>query len=90
MSTKRRRKVEYGTVDIPDEAFAPENVRVRISIMIPGDVLDAVRKMAAADGIKYQTLINKLLRDAVSAGSLADRVGRLERKVFEQPARKAG
>lgn len=30
-----KKKIEYGTVDIPDEAFLPENDKQRISIMPP-------------------------------------------------------
>lgn len=88
MNTKG--KITYGDVEVSDDILSPEATRIRISIMIPGDVLDGIRAMAAKEGIKYQTLINKLLRDAVAAGSIVDRVERLERKVFEPRARKAG
>lgn len=40
--------------------------RLRISIMIPEDVLEDLRKIAADEGLPYQTLINQILRNAVN------------------------
>ena len=70
----------FGDVNVPEEAFRPENERWHISIKIPGDVLDAIKALAKQEGLPYQTLINRILRDAVMGeGSLSSRVAHLEK-----------
>ena len=64
MNTKS--KLTYGTVELDDEDFLPANVRRRISIMIPEDVIAKLTAMGAKTGEGYQTVINRLLREAVS------------------------
>jgi len=76
MNTKR--KMKYGTVDIPEEAFAPANVRRRISIMIPEDVLAKLKELAASEGLPYQTLMNKILHNAINKDSMASRLDHIE------------
>jgi uncharacterized protein (DUF4415 family) len=71
--------VKLGDVSIPDEAFAPENVRVAISLKVPSDVLAKLRELAARDGLPYQTLMNRILRDAVSGNSITERLERIEK-----------
>ncbi len=68
MSIKKSRnaKINFGKVEVSDDDFAPSAVRRRISIMIPEDVLEKLRQSANREGIGYQTLINKILRDKVS------------------------
>ncbi len=61
--------VEYGNVSLPADAFEPKNVRVRISIMVPEDVLLKLRELGKKHGKPYQTLANDLLREAVSHGA---------------------
>lgn len=46
----------------------PARAKVRISIMLDGDLLLACKKRAAAEGTKYQTLINQVLREVVLGG----------------------
>ena len=90
MSTKRHPKVraakgakiELGDIDVPDEAFSPEATRLRISILIPGDVLAMVKERAKTEGLPYQTFINQLLRSAVMGdNSIHARIQRLEKAV---------
>lgn len=64
MSSKGNPNIVYGDVELSEEDFAPENVRRRISIMIPEDVLATLRAQAAKEAIGYQTLINQILRKA--------------------------
>ena len=80
MSTKTK-KINYGTVDIPDDAFDPKNVKERITIMLDQDVLDAFRKKAAKAGDRYQSLINRTLREALARPELEERIEVLERKI---------
>lgn len=77
----RNAKIEYGSVEISEDAFTPRAVRRRISIMIPEDVLARLRADATAEDMGYQTLINRLLRDATSKGSLVSRMERIEKKL---------
>jgi len=42
----------------------------RITIMLDNDLLATFRAMAEAQGIGYQTLINRSLREAVSSGPI--------------------
>ncbi len=80
MSIKSK-KIKYGEVDIPDSAFDPKNVKERITIMLDQDILDAYRKKAVKAGDKYQSLINKTLREALSRPELEERIEILERKI---------
>ena len=80
MSTKNK-KIKYGEIDIPEEAFDPKNVKERITIMLDQDTLDAYRKKAAKAGDKYQSLINRTLREALARPELEERVEVLERKI---------
>lgn len=77
-------KIKYGKVALPAESFSPSATRLRISIMVPGDVLAKIRGLAAEEGTKYQTLINRILRDAtMGERSIKARLERLERE-FER------
>lgn len=80
MSTKNK-KISYGKVEIPEDAFEPKNVKERITIMVDQDVLDSYRKKANKTGDKYQSLINRTLREALVAPDLEERVENLERKI---------
>lgn len=59
-------KIEYGEVEIPHEEFEPKNCKVRITIMIDGDLLDTYKTEANKLHTKYQTLMNQKLREALS------------------------
>jgi len=80
MST-RNKKISYGKVEIPEDAFDPRNVKERITIMIDQDILDGYRLKAKKTGDKYQSLINRTLREALDAPDLEKRVERLEQKL---------
>lgn len=72
MSIKVDPAIVDGIVEIPADAFLPKNTRVRISIMIPGDVLDALRKLGKARNKGYQTVANDLLRSVLLEGRPSD------------------
>jgi uncharacterized protein (DUF4415 family) len=80
MNTKNK-KINYGTVEVPDHAFESKNIKERITIMLDQDILDAFRKRAKQKGDKYQSLINRTLREFLSKPELEKRVETLERKV---------
>ena len=93
MSTKTKGKIVYGNVNIPDEAFSPAATRVRISIMVPGDVIAKLRELGEKLGKGYQTVTNDILRaavmgdDSLDSRKLAKRIDKLESRmstVFEK------
>ena len=64
-------------------SLLPEKTKVRVNMFIDGDTLMEVRAMAKKSGSKYQTLLNKLLRDAVfnqktQAEQINERLGNIE------------
>lgn len=88
-STKgKKKKIEYGEVDLGPEYKDPANAKVKITIWLDGDVLEAVKKRSKTSHAgKYQTLINDLLRQAVLGGVADDftaRLEKLEKAVFKK------
>ncbi len=87
MSTKTKGKIVYGNVNIPDEAFAPAATRVRISIMVPGDVIAKLRELGEKLGKGYQTVTNDILRvavmgdDSLDSRKLSKRIDQLETRM---------
>lgn len=77
---------------LKDEDFESKNVRHRISIVVPEDILMRFREMAREKGLGYQTLMNQALREAALASSgvttLGERLEKLEKAVFRD--RKTG
>ncbi len=80
MSTKNK-KIIFGKVEIPEDAFDPKNVKERITIMVDQDVLDEYRAKAQKTGDKYQSLINRTLREALEKPELERRIEKLEQKM---------
>lgn len=66
MSTKRK-DIVYGQVDIDESEFAPHRTKVRVTTMIDEDALLELKEVAQNKGIKYQTLLNKIVRSYVSS-----------------------
>lgn len=54
---------------INDDDVKPENIRVTISMRIPGDLLNAYRERAERLGVPYQTLMQMKLRDGLANDS---------------------
>lgn len=79
--TTKNKKITYGKVEIPDDAFDPRNVKERITIMVDQDVLDEYRAKAQKTGDKYQSLINRTLREALEKPELEKRIEKLEQKM---------
>jgi uncharacterized protein (DUF4415 family) len=62
----KKKTFKTGNVDIPKNEFDPKKSKVRISLLIEGDVLEAYKK--AAKGTQhgeYQTLMKEKLREAI-------------------------
>lgn len=82
MNIKKSKKADivYGDKDIlKDTDFETINVRQRISILVPQNILKDLKTEAANQSIGYQTLINQILRSYIQERpTLEDRVNRLE------------
>ena len=48
------------------KSFSPQNVKIRITTFIDEDALQKFKEIAAARKIKYQTLLNQVIRGFVS------------------------
>lgn len=59
MATK---KIVFGKKNLLVGDLEPKNETVRISMMMEGDLLDAIKAQAKIDGIGYQTLLKNHLR----------------------------
>lgn len=79
--TTKNKKITYGKVEIPDDAFDPRNIKERITILVDQDVLDEYRAKAQKTGDKYQSLINRTLREALEKPELEKRIEKLEQKM---------
>ena len=62
MSIKRKPKIIYGDVELPNDEFESKNVKVRVTTLIDQDVLLALKALAKKKGKKYQSLLNAILR----------------------------
>ncbi len=80
MSTKNK-KISYGKVEIPPDAFDAKNIKERITIMLDQDILDTYRRRAKQTGDKYQSLINRALRESLAKPNLEKRIEILEQQV---------
>ena len=58
---------EYDFSKAKRGAIIPSPGKTRITIMLDDDVIEHFRTQAEAEGIGYQTLINALLRKAVTS-----------------------
>jgi uncharacterized protein (DUF4415 family) len=64
--------------------------KIRITTMIDGDVLDNLKKKAEDEGVKYQTLLNNILRDTLVLNKkdpikvILARLNKLEKLVLEK------
>ena len=80
----KAKKIKYGKVNIPNENLHPQNIKERITIFLDQDVLDVFREKAKTSGDKYQSLINKALREAAKRPDLEARIEAIEEKLKRQ------
>ncbi len=80
MKSTRKKKIKYGSVSLPEDAFNDRETKFRVTMFVDLDVLDAVRKRAKLRGLPYQTYINQLLRDSVLGSELDDRIRKIVRE----------
>ncbi len=64
-STSKKKNITYGNVDLSDELFKTENVKLKVTAYLDLDIIQALKAEAKRNGTKYQTLMNQKLRDLV-------------------------
>ena len=93
MSIKRTKDpdIKFGVKDqLKDTDFDSQNVGHRISIVIPENVLMAYRQTSSDRGLRYQSLMNDVLKKYIfseQAGTLEARIKILEEKVFKRASK---
>ena len=77
---KNKSSISYGKKDLlsADDFKSP---KIRISMMVDEDLLQTLKRKASEEGIGYQTLMQKILRESVGRPSREERVRRLEKKL---------
>ena len=82
-----KNKVNYAKKSTLDaDEFDPKHAKVLISIRLDGSVLEAVKAEADKKGVKYQPLINQLLKEHFFGNSDEDRI----REIVREELGKAG
>jgi hypothetical protein len=61
------KKIKYGKVEFSDESFDDDNALIRVSMMLPLNMVKDLKKLSLTDkhGGKYQVLIRDVLADWV-------------------------
>jgi predicted DNA binding CopG/RHH family protein len=79
---KTNKDIEYGNVNIPDDAFEEENIKVRISLMLRADILNHFKNRAKKEGVGYQVLIQQALANSMNEkDSTKERLSILESEI---------
>jgi predicted DNA binding CopG/RHH family protein len=86
LNKTKPKKITYGAVSLPDDAFNPKETKFRVTMYLDLDVLDEVRKLAKEKGLPYQTYINQHLRDTILGTAMDDKI----RSIVRQELAKTG
>ena len=76
----KSKKISYGTVSLPEDAFNPKETKFRVTMYLDLDVLDLIRKLAKDRGLPYQTYINQHLRDTIIGSDMDDKIRSIVRE----------
>ncbi len=68
----RKKKIKFGKTDLlPEAGCSSKNIKIRISIVIEGDLLDAYKEAAKfTPHGEYQTLMKEKLREGLYLGEI--------------------
>jgi len=80
MKSTKNKKIKYGKVELPKEAFDTKNAKFRVTMFVDLDILDEIRKKASKKGLPYQTYINQLLRDVILGAEDEERIRKIVRE----------
>ena len=53
-SINKKKTIKYGNIDLPDEMFKSENVKLKVTAYLDLDVIRALKEEAKSSGTKYQ------------------------------------
>ena len=85
--TTKNKAIKYGKVELDADEFDKKYTKVRVTMMVDEDVVDAFRAEAAKKHMGYQTLMNQRLRDSISGeATLEKRLEALEKIVLKKLA----
>ena len=64
------------------------SAKIRVTTYLDEDVLQALKETAQGTGVKYQTLLNQILRQSLigEARGILERLEKLEKAVFKKQA----
>ena len=80
-----KNKINYAKKSVLDaDEFDPKHVKVLISIRLDGAVLGAVKAEAEKKGVKYQPLINQLLKEHFFGRPDEDRIREIVREELDK------
>ena len=69
--TTKNKSIKYGKVELDADGFDKKYAKVRVTMMVDEDVVDAFRAEAAKRHMGYQTLMNQKLRDSISGETVS-------------------
>ncbi|MGK5088716.1 CopG family antitoxin [Bdellovibrionota bacterium FG-2] len=76
-----KNKISYAKKSVLDaDEFDAKYVKILISIRLDGDVLAAVKAEAQKKGVKYQPLINQMLKERFFGKPEEDRIREIVRE----------
>lgn len=85
--TTKNKAIKYGKVELDADEFDKKYAKVRVTMMVDEDVVEAFRTEASKRHMGYQTLMNQKLRDSISGeATLEKRLETLEKIVLKKLA----
>ena len=85
--TTKSKSIKYGKVELDADEFDKKHCKVRVTMMVDEDVVDAFRAEAAKRHVGYQTLMNQKLREIIfNDNTLERRLEALEKIVLKKLA----
>lgn len=86
MNTKSK-NIKYGKVELDADEFDMKYRKIRVTMMVDQDIVDALRAEAVKKHVGYQTLMNQKLREVTfGEKNLEKRLEALERLVMKKLA----
>ena len=80
-----KKKINYTKNNVLDvDETDSKYVKILISTRLDEDVLKAVKSAAAAQGIRYQTLINQALKDRFIGNAEEEKIRRIVREELKR------
>jgi uncharacterized protein (DUF4415 family) len=86
-----KKKFKTGNVDIPPEEFDPTKAKVRLSLFVDADVLNAFKKAAKSNSHgEYQTLMRETLKETIFGKQVDKKLVETLREIVREELKKVG